>query len=88
MSMGWKRRCKAESDMSRLVAFHATINGSLQSILHKPLQKLRVGHAFFSKESNALAVFCVLYKRMRHSLCSFAFFMKERGVLCVLLRSL
>ena len=55
--------------------------------------------AFFSKEQNILALFCilykkntaffyVLYKRTLHSLRSFTFFIKERGVLCVLLRSL
>ena len=57
---------------------------------------------FFSKERNILAFFCVLYKknaaffaffyvlykRMRRSLRSFTFFIKECGVLCVLLRSL
>ena len=48
----------------------------------------RVGHTFFSKERNVLAFFYVLYKRMRRSLRSFTFFIKERGVLCVLLRSL
>ena len=32
--------------------------------------KSRVGHAFFSKECNVLAFFCVLYKIMRHSLRS------------------
>ena len=44
-----------------------------------------VGHPFFSKERNVLAFFYVLYKRMRHT---FTFFIKEWGVLCVLLRSL
>ena len=34
----------------------------------------RVGHAFFSKERNVLAFFCVLYKRTRRSLRSFAVF--------------
>ena len=47
-----------------------------------------VGHPFFSKERNVFAFFCVLYKRMRCSLRSFAFFLKECCVLCVLLRSL
>ena len=45
-------------------------------------------HAFFSKERNVLAFFCVLFKRTRRYLRSFAFFIKECGVLCVLLRSL
>ena len=54
--------------------------------------------AFFSKECNILAFFCVfykknaaffaffyvLYKRMRCSLHSFLFFIKERGILCAL----
>ena len=58
--------------------------------------------AFFSKERNVLAFFCVLYKknetfsalfyvlykRTLRSLRSFMFFIKECGVLCVLLRSL
>ena len=58
----------------------------------------RVGHPFFSKECNVLAFFSilykrtrpffaffsVLYKRMRRSLRSFTFFIKERGVLCIL----
>ena len=58
--------------------------------------------SFFSKERNVLAFFCVLYKKnavffaffyvlykiMRRSLHSFTFFIKECGVLCVLLRSL
>ena len=45
---------------------------------------IRVGHAFFSKERNVLSFFCVLYKRTWHSLPFFAFFLKERRVLCVL----
>ena len=49
---------------------------------------VRVGHALFSKECNVLAFFCVLYKRTRLSLRSFALFIKERGVLYVLLLSL
>ena len=48
----------------------------------------RVGHTFFSKKSNVLACFYVLYKRMRHFLHSFMFFIKERDILCVLLHSL
>ena len=48
----------------------------------------RVGHPFFSKECNVLAFFCVIFKRTQHSLRSFTFFIKERSVLCVLLRSL
>ena len=48
----------------------------------------RVGQTFFSKEHNVLAFFYVLYKRTRRSLRSFTLFIKERGVLCVLLRSL
>ena len=47
----------------------------------------RVGHAFFSKERNILEFFCVLYKRTQRSLRSFAFFIKESSVFCVLLRS-
>ena len=57
---------------------------------------------FFSKERNVLTFFCVLYKknaaffaffyvlykRMLRSLCSFTFFIKECGFLCILLRSL
>ena len=56
---------------------------------------------FFSKECNVLTFFCVLYKknaaffaffyvykRMLRSLCSFTFFIKECGFLCILLRSL
>ena len=57
---------------------------------------------FFSKERNILTFFCVLYKknaaffaffyvlykRMLRSLCSFTFFIKECGFLCILLRSL
>ena len=53
--------------------------------------------AFFSKERNVFAFFCILYKkntaffaffyvlfkRMLHSLRSFTFFIKERGVLCI-----
>ena len=46
------------------------------------------GHPFFSKERNVLALFSVLYKRTRSSLRSFPFFIKECGILCVLLRSL
>ena len=53
-----------------------------------PLALVRVRHPFFSKERNVLAFFYVLYKRMWRSLRSFTFFIKERGVLCVLLRSL
>ena len=62
----------------------------------------RVGHAFFSKERNILAIFWFffkrtlhsrlllrsLYKRKLHSLRSFTFFIKERCILCVLLCSL
>ena len=58
--------------------------------------------AFFLKERNILAFFCilynknaaffaffyVLYKRTRCSLLSFTFFINECGVLCILLRSL
>ena len=58
--------------------------------------------AFFSKERNVLAFFCVLYiknaaffaffynlyKRTLCSLRSFTFFKKEHGVLCILLHSL
>ena len=40
-------------------------------------QITRIGHAFFSKERNALAFFGALYKRMWRSLRSFAFFIKE-----------
>ena len=47
----------------------------------------RVGHPFFSKERNVLGFFSILYKRMRRSLRSFLFFIKERGILCVLLLS-
>ena len=50
--------------------------------------KSRVGHLFFSKECNVLAFFYVLYKRTRHSLHIFTFFIKEHGILCVLLGSL
>ena len=50
--------------------------------------KTRVGQTSFSKERNILAFFCVLYKRTFHSLRSFTFFIKEWGVLCILLRSL
>ena len=35
----------------------------------------------FAKERNVLALFYVLCKRMKHSLCSFTFFSKERIVL-------
>ena len=48
----------------------------------------RVGHLFFSIERNVLTFFCILFKTTKHSLRSFTFFIKERGVLCVLLRSL
>ena len=48
----------------------------------------RVGHKFFSKERNILAFFCILYERMFRSLRSFTFIVKERGILCVFLRSL
>ena len=55
----------------------------------------RVGHAFFyvllKTKAAFFAFFYVLYKRMwgsLHSLRSFTFFIKERGVLCVLLHSL
>ena len=61
-------------------------------------EKSRVRHGFFSKEPNVLAFFCILYKRTRRSfaffikergiLCVVSFFIKERGVLCVLLQSL
>ena len=51
-------------------------------------RKNRVGHPFFSKERNILAIFSVLYKRMQRSLRSFLFFIKEHGVLCILFRSL
>ena len=40
------------------------------------IKRTRVGHAFFSKERNVLGSFAF-----------FAFFAKERCVLCVLLRS-
>ena len=30
-------------------------------------KRMRVGHAFFSKECNILAFFCVLFKRTKHS---------------------
>ena len=45
-------------------------------------------YAFFSKELNVLAFFYVLYKRTLHYLRSFMFFIKEPGVLCILLCSL
>ena len=48
----------------------------------------RVGHTFFSKERNVLAFFYILYKRMRRSLHFLTFFLKECGVLYILLRSL
>ena len=48
----------------------------------------RVGHPFFSKEHNVLALFSILYKRTRRSLHSFSFFIKECDFLCVLFRSL
>ena len=55
--------------------------------------------AFFSKECNVLAFFCVLYKKnaafcaffyilYKRTLRSFMFFIEERGVICVLLHSL
>ena len=44
--------------------------------------------ALFIKNTAFFAFFCVLYKRTRRSLRSFAFFIKERRILCVLLRSL
>ena len=49
--------------------------------------QIRVGKTFFSKECNVLAFFCVLYKRTLRSLCSFTLFIKECGILCILLRS-
>ena len=60
------------------------------SLEHRMRKNSRVGqwHTFFSIERNVLAFFYVLYKRPRHSLRSFTFFIKECGVLCVLLRSL
>ena len=42
----------------------------------------------FAKERNVLALFYVLCKRTKRSLCSFTFFAKECCVLCALLRSL
>ena len=48
----------------------------------------RVGQTFFSKERNILAFFYILYKRTLCSLHSFTFFIKVRGILCVLLRSI
>ena len=47
-----------------------------------------LGIRSFQKNLPFFAFFCVLYKRTFRSLCSFAFFIKERSVLCVLLRSL
>ena len=51
-------------------------------------QYYRVGHPFFSKERNVLALFSFLYKRMRRSLRSFLFFIKECGIFCILFHSL
>ena len=63
---------------------------TMQLVIYSSAQHrlfFRVGLVFFSKECNFLAFFCVLYKRMRRSLHFFAFFIKERGILCVLLHS-
>ena len=43
---------------------------------------------FFIKDTAFFAFFYVLYKRTQHSMHSFTFFIKERNILCVLLRSL
>ena len=47
-----------------------------------------LGMRSFQKNAHLLAFFCVLYKRTLCSLHSFMFFIKERCVLCILLRSL
>ena len=51
-------------------------------------KRTRVGHVFFSKERNVLHSFAFFCKRMLRSSRSFTFFVKERCILCVLLRSL
>ena len=51
-------------------------------------KRMKVGHAFFSKERNVLRSFAFFCIRTLCSLRSFTFFAKERCVLRVLLRSL
>ena len=56
-------------------------------------KRMRVGHAFFSKERNILRSFAFFCKRTLRSLRSFTFFAKNAAffaffyILCVLLRS-
>ena len=82
MKLRWPALLKRCTDMGS-----SSVAGKCQLYTGARWAKVRVGHAFFSKESNVLAFFCVLYKRMGHSVRSFAFFIKESGVLCVLLHS-
>ena len=70
---------------------HKGLNSGLGSVGTRSFQKnakFLSSFAFFSKELNVLVFFCILYKRMQHSLKSFTFFIKECGVLWVLLHSL
>ena len=71
-------------ELWELVQKNATFLRSFRFFIKEPsvlLRSLLKNAAFF-------AFFSVLYKRMRRSLLSFPFFMKEHGILCVLLRSL
>ena len=54
----------------------------------KELNLAGLGIRSFQKNVPFFMFFCVLYKRTFRSLRSFEFFIKERSVLCVLLRSL
>ena len=65
---------KVESSFPNLERKKSVEAHNLTHMAHKS----RVGHAFF----------CILYKRMPRSLRSFAIFIKECSVLCVLLGSL
>ena len=57
-------------------------------ILFKRTQCLTFFCVLYKKNAAFFAFFYVLYKRMLRSLCSFTFFIKECGFLCILLRSL
>ena len=95
MANNYRRRIETEGKAkvvasvwgTKFAQFLAAVNLKERVELNHFIQ-IRVGHAFFSKERNVLAFFSVLYKRTQRSLRSFALFIKERGVLCVLLLSL
>ena len=74
-----------------MVGTKQNIDRTESSTAHRAKNNLNIRiktQGWASKDRNVLAFFSILYKTIRRSLRSFAFFIKVRNIICALLLSL